>query len=65
MVDRLDRVEDQLREEIKEIKDKLTDIQVSLEVLKSKQNTGAWIFKLVLTIVVASISGLLGAHFSK
>lgn len=69
-------VERELRQDIKEINEKVTDLQVSLnkemadiqgslKVLKSKQNTGAWIFKWVFTIVIASISGYFGTHFSK
>lgn len=65
MSDRIDRVEDQLREEVKEIKDILSKMQVSLAVLQSKQNIGAWIFNSLLTVTVLSISGWIIAHFSK
>lgn len=69
-------VERELREGIEKVDDKVTnlqvslnkemaDIQASLKILKARQNTGAWVFKCVLMIVVSSISGLLGAHFSK
>ena len=69
-------VELELRQDIKEINekvtnlqvslnDKMTTIQVSLEGLKTKQNIGGWVFKSMLTIVVAAISGIFGAHFSK
>ena len=69
-------VELELREDIKEINDNVTNlqvslnkemsaIQVSLEGLKIKQNVGAWVFRSMLTIVVATISGIFGAHFTK
>lgn len=70
MNDRLDRsVELELRQDIKELRqevnDNFTEIKVSLEGLKTKQNIGAWIFKSLLTIVVATVCGIFGAHLSK
>lgn len=69
-------VEFELRQNIKEVNEKVTNLQVSfnkemtkvqisLEGLKTKQNVGVWVFRSFLTIVIASISGIFGAHFSK
>lgn len=61
--------ERELRQEIKELRqevnDNFTEVKVSLEGLKTKQNVGAWIFRWVFTIVIASISGYFGTHWSK
>jgi len=57
--------EHELRQDIKEINGKLTDIQISIAALTVKQNTGAWIVKTLITVITASICGFFGAHFSK
>ena len=76
MVDRIDRVEDQFRQEIKEmrgeftdLREDVTDIKVSVKAIETKVNGGVNIFKelsrWLLMIAIAIISGLLGTKFVK
>lgn len=56
-------LEKEVRLDIKEINEKITDIKVSLQDLKSKQNFGMWLIKSSVTIVFGLIGGLVGIHF--
>lgn len=69
-------VEHELRQDIKEVNEKVSKLQVSftqetgeiktaIAKLTVKQNTGAWVFKAVVTVIIASVSGFFGAHLSK
>ena len=68
--------ERELRKGVKDVNEKVSDLQVSftketgeiktaIAKLTVKQNTGAWIIKSIFTIIIASISGYFGAHFTK
>jgi hypothetical protein len=70
MSERSNKIEDILIQDIKGINEKLytfnekiTDIKVSLQDLKSKQNFGMWLIKSMGTIVFGLIGGILGIHF--
>lgn len=67
-------IKDKLREDIQNVNDKVTKlevsiikemnaIQLSLEGLKIKQNVGAWIFKSVIMLIVSGLSGMYCSHF--
>jgi len=67
-------IEDKLREDIQNVNDKVTNlevsmlkemnaIQLSLEGLKIKQNIGGWIFKSVIILIASSLSGMWGSYF--
>lgn len=70
MSDREDKILDIFIQDIKNINEKLytfnekiTDIKVALQDLKSKQNFGMWLLKSCITIGFGLIGGLLGIHF--
>lgn len=58
-------IEQEFRKDIKDINKKLTSIEVAIGKLTVRQNTGMWVFKTLLTVIVASASGFFGAHLSK
>lgn len=68
--------ERELREGIKEVNEKVSDLQVSftkemgeiktaIATLKTNQKTGASIFNFIATVIIAFVSGFFGSHFSK
>lgn len=63
MNDRLDRLETNIREDFKEVRNDITDIKISLQDLKAKQNFGMWLLKSIGTVTLGSIGALLGIHF--
>lgn len=64
-MERSERVEQEFRQEFKEIREILTEIKESIAVLKTKQGIGTWIFNSLVTITIAVVSGFFGANFSK
>lgn len=63
MNDRLDKLEENIRQDFKEVRNDITEIKVSLQDLKAKQNFGMWLLKSVGAVTFGLIGGLLGIHF--
>ena len=63
MTDRFDKMAYELRQDIKDINEKISDVKVSLQDLKSKQHFGMFLLKSAITIGFGLVGGLLGVHF--
>lgn len=67
MADRFNMVEKEFRQDIKEIKETLSKMQVSIAILSTKQKStfafGSWFINIIITVIVATSTVLLGNRF--
>lgn len=59
------KIERELRDDIKKINEKLSDIKSAIATLKAKQNVGTWIGQIIFTVIIVGIGGIITTHFPK